>query len=349
MRTGRPQTVVWFCMLATALALSGCFSGASKTAAPKPDWLSAETTKQSSRVVIEKVTYKSGDLIIFGQVCRPAGVGPHPVIIMNHGGFGGVPDWDAPKGFCAVAAKAGWAVAESSYRGEDGSGGRIEVCLGEVDDVLAMLDVVRAQSYADPKRIAMIGLSHGGCITTKAVERGADIDLAVDIAGPKDWNSLMPALKRSAMSESTSPVLRRMHQTVVDAVEKAVGGTSEQYPERYAKRSPDAEKIAQWDKPFLILHGTADAIVPVQQSCAFADKIGDVKAYRLDASGDVASQPPPGCEALTWNGPPTPVGTFDADRYLLAYDGIDHFLVANNGRRRLTSDFLDFLEAKLPG
>jgi hypothetical protein len=195
----------------------------------------------------------------------------------------------------------------------------------------------------------MIGLSHGGCITSKAVERGADIDLAVDIAGPADWNSLMPALRRSALDESTSPGLRRMHQSVVGTVEKAVGGTSEQYPERYADRSPDAKKIAQWDKPFLIMHGVADTIVPVQQSCAFADAIGDVKAYRLDASGGVVGQPPRGCEALTWNGPPTPVGSFNADRYLLTYDGVDHFLVANSGVKRLTSDFLDFLEAKLPG
>jgi len=314
----------------------------------RADWLSVETTREFSDVVIEKVTYKSGELTIVGQICRPAGDGPHPVLIANHGGFGGLPDWDDPNGFCVVAAKAGWALAESSYRGEDGSGGQVEVCLGEVDDVLTMLDVVRAQSYADPQRIAMLGVSHGGCITSKAVERGADIDLAIVIAGPTDWNSLMPALKRSARDESMTPALRRVNQTLVSTVEVAVGGTSERYPERYAKRSPDAEKIAQWDKPLLIMHGSDDTIVPVQQSCAFADEIGDVKAYRLDVAGGVDSQPLAGCEALTWNGPPTPVETFNADRYLLTYDGVDHFLVANNGRKRMTTDFLEFLEAKLP-
>ena len=346
MRTGRPRTVVWFCVLATALTLAGCFSGPSKRSAPEPDWLSV-TTKEVSGVVIEKVTYKSGGLTIVGQVCRPAGEGPHPVLISNHGGFGGLPDWGDPTGFCALTAKAGWALAESSYRGEDGSDGRVEVCLGEVDDVLAMLDVLRAKSYVDQQRIAMLGISHGGCITSKAVERGADIDLAIVIAGPTDWNSLMPALKRSR-DESSSPALRRVHQALVTTVEKAVGGTSEQYPERYAERSPDAEKIAQWDKPLLIMHGTDDTIVPVDQSCDFADEIGDVKAYRLDASGGVDSQPVAGCKSLTWHGPPTPVKTFNADRYLLTYDGIDHFLLANDGLNRMTSAFLAFLQAKLP-
>ena len=249
MRTGRPRTVVWLCMLA-ALSLSACFSGPTEKSPPKPEWLSAKTTTELAGVVIEKVTYKSGDLTIVGQVCRPAGEGPHPVLLSNHGGFGGLPDWDDPNGFCALTAKAGWVVAESSYRGEDGSGGRVEVCLGEVDDVLAMLDVVRAQSYADQQRVAMLGVSHGGCITSRAVERGADVDLAIVIAGPTDWNSLMPALKRSR-DESASPVLRRVHQALVSTVEKAVGGTVKQYPKRYADRSPDAEKIAQWDKPFL--------------------------------------------------------------------------------------------------
>jgi dipeptidyl aminopeptidase/acylaminoacyl peptidase len=305
------------------------------------------TTKDLADVVIERVTYKSGDLTIVGQVCRPASRGRHPVLISNHGGFGGLRDWDEPNGPCATAAKEGWVVAESSYRGEDGSGGRVEVCLGEVDDVLAMLDVVRRQVYADPQRVAMIGLSHGGCITAKAVERGADVDVAVDIAGPTDWNTLMPAMKRSATNPSTSPALRSIHQRLVDTIEDAVGGTSDQYPQRYADRSPDAEEIARSNTPFLLVHGGADTIVPVQQSCALADKIGDVEAYRLNASGEVASRPPAACEALTWNGPPSPVGTFNGDRYLLTYDGVDHFLVANDGLKQMMSSSLTFIEAKL--
>jgi hypothetical protein len=75
MRTGRPRTVVWFCVLAAALTLSACFSGPSKKPAPKPDWLSVKTTVEVSGVVIEKVTYTSGGLTIVGQVCRPAGEG----------------------------------------------------------------------------------------------------------------------------------------------------------------------------------------------------------------------------------------------------------------------------------
>jgi dipeptidyl aminopeptidase/acylaminoacyl peptidase len=271
------------------------------------------------------------------------------VLIFNHGGFSGITDLAASNGFCALAARRGWVLAESSYRGEDGSDGQTEVCLGEVDDVLSMLKVVRSQPYSDSRRIAMIGVSHGGCITSRAVERSADIGLAVAIAGPTDWTAAMRATRRSANDVSTNPELREIQMFLVNKIEKIVGGTPEQYPERYAMRSPDAEKIAQWDKPYLIMHGIDDTIVPVQQACALASKVGNFQAYRFDMSGKVVSRPPTGCDRLTWSSPPTPIGTFDSDRYLLVYDGVDHSLVDDNGLTRIRRDFFRFLETKLPG
>jgi dienelactone hydrolase len=339
---------MWCCLLVAVLAVAGCQSPPPKPP-DRPEWLSAETTVDLRDVVMERVTYKSGGLTIFGQVCRPADPGPHPVLIFNHGGFGGLPDWEDPNGFCAQATKSGFAVAESSYRGEDGSGGDVEVCLGEVDDVLAMLHVMRGQPYADPDRIAMFGVSHGGCVTSRAVERGADVDVAVGVAGPANWGPLMKAMDRAAKLPSTDPALRPTFLTLVKAVTKAVGGTPEQYPERYAERSPDPKKIARWDKPFLIMHGGADSIVPVQQSCALANQVGDFRAHRIDTEGGVVPRAPRGCEQLSWDDPPGgSTVDFDADRHLLVYNQVDHFLVGNNGLTRITKDLFRFLEAKLP-
>ena len=332
--------MMWCCLLVALLGVSGCSFGSwdSSRKPDQPDWLSVKTTQTRAGIVIERVTYRSGGLTIYGQVCRPASGGRHPVLISNHGGFSGIPDWDGLNGFCASAAKAGWVLAESSYRGEDGSDGRIEVCLGEVDDVLAMLEVVRSQSYADQDRIAMLGVSHGGCITSRAVERGADVHLAVEIAGPADWNTLMRSLSGS----------QQIQTGLVTTIEKAVGGTVEQFPERYAKRSPDVAKIARWDKPFLIMHGVDDTVVPVHQSCDLASRAGGFQAYRFDTQGAVVSQAPPGCDELTWRGSSSQSDEFNADRYLLVYDKVDHFLIANNGLTRMTADFFRFLEAKLP-
>jgi poly(3-hydroxybutyrate) depolymerase len=352
MRTIGRRLATWCCLLVALLMMSGCFSDPptpSKKPTGGPDWQSVKTTKDLPDVTIERVTYRSGNLTVQGQICRPTVSGRHPVLISNHGGFAGILGLDDPNGFCATSARSGWVVAESSYRGEDGSDGDVEVCLGEVDDVMAMIDVVRQQPYVDSERVAMLGVSHGGCVTSRAVERGADVDLVAMIAGPADWKSLMRAVKRSMKAPSTTPLLQQILEGLVDSIEKAVGGTVEQYPKRYAERSPDAEKLAQWDKPFLIMHGAADTIVPVQQSCTLARKIGGFRAFRLDTSGGVVPASPPGCEDLTWNEAPSPVGTFKDDRYLMVFDDVDHFLVANNGLSQMTTAFFQFLEAKLPG
>jgi hypothetical protein len=156
----------------------------------------------------------------------------------------------------------------------------------------------------------------------------------------------MKNLKRS-VTGSTNPALQEAGRVLQERIESAVGGSPAKFPGRYAERSPDPEKIAEWDRPFLIMHGGADTIVPVQQSCDLARKSGEFQAYRFDTDGDVVPKAPPRCEGLTWNDSPKPE-EFEDDRYLFVYDKIDHYLVANNGMVKMTVDMLQFLEARLP-
>ena len=133
--------------------------------ADRAAWASVETTKETGSAIIERVSYSSSGLRIWGEVCRPAQAGPHRVLVFTHGGFSGITDafgitWEG--GTCEALAESGWVVLASSYRGEDGSDGKIEVCLGEVDDVLEMTRIGLDQPYADPSRVAVLGGSHGG-------------------------------------------------------------------------------------------------------------------------------------------------------------------------------------------
>ena len=85
----------------------------------------------------------------------------------------------------------------------------------------------------------MFGVSHGGCVTSRAVERGADVDVAVDVAGPADWGPLITTVDRAAKSPSTDPTLKQIYRDHGRPwSKKAIGGTPDQYPERYAERSP---------------------------------------------------------------------------------------------------------------
>jgi dienelactone hydrolase len=334
-----------------SLLAGACGGGEAPTtpAVPRASaWESVLRTTDSASVVIEKVAYRSGGLRVFGQICRPASAGPHPVMVVNHGGFEGLgAEWNG--GMCRnVAEQQGYVAVESSYRGEDGSEGRIEICLGEVDDVLAMLDVVLQQPYADRRRVVMWGGSHGGCITTRAFQRGAPVHAAVDVFGPADLAATFAFWQ--AQIAAGSPFVK-VYQDLVDLTTRAAGGTPAQVPAAYAARSPVrfADDLARRPEPFLIVHGVTDPLVPAIESCQLAARAGAFTSWHLAAAPEVAlPTPPPACaaEALSWSTAPRPPG-WPGARYLLIYDTAGHSFDGPGGQA-MVSDLVTFLVARTP-
>lgn len=312
--------------------------------AAAPGWESVEVVFDDGQVVTERVTYRSGGLLIEGQVCRPAEGGPYPVVVFNHGGFMGL-GVDPMSGNCVDSARAGYLWIGSSYRGEDGSEGEVEVCLGEVDDVLAMLDIALAQPYADRQRVVMWGGSHGGCITTRAVQRGAPVHAAADVFGPTDLASNYQFWVDAI--EAGSPQ-SAAYQQLVAVVDGAIGGPPADYPDEYAARSPARFELPA-ALPLLVTHGTIDELVPVAQSCDLVAGAGGFTAFHLDGSQLEVSSPPAGCEeaGLTWSAGPRPTPDWPGGRYLVVYDQLGHSFDGAAGNAML-SDLVTFLLAKLP-
>ncbi|HLU33873.1 MAG TPA: S9 family peptidase [Natronosporangium sp.] len=107
-----------------------------------------------------------------GWLIRPAGAGPHPVLLMIHGGpffqYGHTLFDEAQ-----VYAEAGYAVLMGNPRGSSGYGeahGRAVVGnVGEVSatDVMALLDAaLAADPGLDRHRVGVMGGSYGGYLTT---------------------------------------------------------------------------------------------------------------------------------------------------------------------------------------
>jgi len=109
---------------------------------------------------------------VHGWVVKPHGDGPHPVLLMIHGGPFTQYGWrlfDEAQ----VYAGAGYAVVMGNPRGSSGYGeahGRAVIGnVGEVSatDLLALLDAALAQHPSlDGSRVGVLGGSHGGFMTT---------------------------------------------------------------------------------------------------------------------------------------------------------------------------------------
>ncbi|GAA2612737.1 S9 family peptidase [Dactylosporangium fulvum] len=108
---------------------------------------------------------------VHGWVVRPEGEGPHPVLLMIHGGPFTQYGWrlfDEAQ----VYAGAGYAVVYGNPRGSSGYGeahGRaVRGNVGEVSavDLIALLDAALKSSDLDGSRVGVLGGSHGGFMTT---------------------------------------------------------------------------------------------------------------------------------------------------------------------------------------
>jgi acetyl esterase/lipase len=298
-------------------------------------WLSDTLLSIDAGVRIEAVSYLSGSLAIHGVVCRPNDDLPHPLVMSNHGGFQGIGSAMGDY-FCWAMAAQGYVVGESSYRGEDGSDGQVEVCLGEVDDVRAMMAVLKAQSYVDPRRVAAIGGSHGGCITLQLAIAEPTLRAVVDFYGPSDLAALY-AFWQNELTQGEPPpcppdagaTCEIVQTSLSDTVRTAAGGTPAQVPQAYTARSPIVG-LGSVALPLFIAHGTDDYFVDLDQTCAKRSALTD--AGRAPAAWYFDTDLHPQDSALCGGGfrtsdPPVsgiPGAWAQSDRYLLVFAGQGH-------------------------
>ncbi|WP_040339706.1 S9 family peptidase [Candidatus Blastococcus massiliensis] len=128
---------------------------------------------------------------VHGWVTTPAGPGPHPVLLMVHGGPFAQYGWTLLDE-TQVLVSAGYAVVQCNPRGSSGYGsahGRaVRGAFGTVDadDVLAFLDAALADPALDGDRVGILGGSYGGYMTTLLIGRTNRFAAAVSERGFND-------------------------------------------------------------------------------------------------------------------------------------------------------------------
>ena len=213
---------------------------------------------------------------IHGFLVTPPGDGPHPVVMLVHGG----PTWAYSDTFMPdvqAFVDHGLAVAMVNYRGSTGYGTAFRDALignpgfPEVEDVVAGLDALVAEGVVDPARAAVAGGSWGGYITLLALglhpERWAVASAAVPVA---DYVT--------AFAEE-APALQAFDRTLF-------GGGPEEVGDLYVERSP-LTYVDRVRAPVLVIAGDNDSRCPINQVMNYVKALqargGKVELYRFDA------------------------------------------------------------------
>jgi hypothetical protein len=286
---------------------------------------------QVPRVRSSKV--KSPTVKVNAVVCRPARVPPSGLrtVILNHGGFAALDS--AALDACVYWARAGWLAALSAYRfepidaptgprlpytypervGQEAAPGQLELCLGEVTDVLRWLDIVRARPDTDDSQILMWGYSHGACITLRSLEQGAKVTAAVAVSAPTDFFTWNPDAARGILPPEEIPAAYQARSAVRMAGD--------------LKRRSDVR--------LLLVAVEKDIIVHPSQSCLLAKTIGAENHLMLPLMfpflggnySNWTALPPgrdfAGCgDPLTWTG--TPVNWNTRAVFLLYANDVDN-------------------------
>jgi acetyl esterase/lipase len=179
------------------------------------------------------------------DVYIPTGPGCHPSVVLVHGGafLIGSKTMKPARFLAQVLVKAGFAVCSVDYR-MIVRGGRLPESLEDVTVAVGWWAAQTDQWNLDPARISMVGISAGATLTmlvaggpqSKNIHRVASFFGAYDLAG------------------LTGPIARLLPRLLVETTDR------EQWRRCSPSRAPGPTC------PTLLIHGTADGLVPNQQA-----------------------------------------------------------------------------------
>lgn len=183
---------------------------------------------------------------------------PRGVVLLLHG----IPSVQPPDpddagypGWAEMLADDGWLAAWADLRAVRGSAGYFSL-EGWVRDCMAVVDVVRDLPAARGHRLALVGSSAGGCVSTEAVRRGARVDALALLAAPAAWLSF---------ADGAPAAIKRITEEAGMAVALEVVEDPSSWAAEFETITTTGA-IAGLNVPTLIVHGTSDDVVPVEHA-----------------------------------------------------------------------------------
>ena len=211
------------------------------------------------------------------QLVGGAWVPPEPkaTVVLLHGMPSQMPPSPGTIDYPALArtwAERGWAALWADMRSVRRSPGFFSI-EGWVRDALAWLEA--AQTFVPGKPLALIATSAGGPVATEAIRRGGPADALVLLAAPAGWEGFAADAHDGA---------RRVHFESG----LALGPGVLEDPARWAAEFDEVtteRSIAGVGIPTLVMHGTADTVVPVSHAYRIAARAPHAELAILEGAG----------------------------------------------------------------
>jgi 3-dehydroquinate dehydratase II len=190
----------------------------------------------------------------FLDIRLPVGDGPHPVVILVHGGF-----WrdiwqrDTIDPMAAALVDHGYATVNVEYTRGTGS---FPASASDIDAAIDWVQSNAATHDLDPESIVLIGHSAGGYHVLHAAHRRDDFAGSVALAPVTDLRDI---------------VIRYADQPGVEPATNFIGVSEDENPRLWESASLNgAPKVA-----IRLIHGTDDDVVDIEQARAYKHTLDD--------------------------------------------------------------------------
>ncbi len=214
----------------------------------------------------ERIRY-GRDPLHFAELRVPRGRGPFPFLFVVHGGF-----WQSAYDLahtghlCAAFTSNGIITCNLEYRRLGDPGGGWPGTFQDIDLATNhILETISSDPCVDSARTAVLGHSAGGHLALWLVSRHR-IPKASPLHSAQKYR-LSSAVSLAGVCDLRTAWKQRLGKGVVA---RLMGGTPDQYPERYDAGSPI--ELLPTGTRLVLVYGTADDVVPVSQSEKFVER-----------------------------------------------------------------------------
>jgi acetyl esterase/lipase len=209
----------------------------------------------------------------FGDLRLPAGAGPHPVVVVIHGG-----GWQATSDLAYMApiaadlCRRGVATWNIEFRRVGDPGGGWPGTLHDVGQAVDFLREIGPRYGLDLARVVTLGHSTGGHLALWLAARpklAAGPDMARALAGESPL-ALAGAVNLAGTVDVAWHWAMKTAPGRNNTAAKFLGGSPLEVPERYTLASP--QLLLPLGVAQVLAHGGADSMVPLAQSQAYLEK-----------------------------------------------------------------------------